>query len=927
MEKELGLGIVMEVTNRNVRVQFPASNCERLYSISSAPLQRVRFKEHDTVMSRDGNKYKITFVANDNGIFIYHSDHGSISETDISDTISFTTAKERLLSGSVDENRKFNVRWQALQLQHEIRQSSVRGFIGGRVDLIPHQFYIAHEVTSRYQPRVLLSDEVGLGKTIESCLILHRLLITGRISRVLIIVPQTLLHQWFIELIRKFNLIFRIVDEEYCQSIKASEDQANPFLEDQLVMVSLDFLSSHDYWSQKAIDARWDMVVVDEVHYLTCGGKAYQLVKSLNYSAHGLMLLTATPMQLGKRNHFDRLQLLDPDRYFEYDQFEKEIENYQTTAKFVTELMASGQIDILKLNKFNPLLLSSMKSLISSLDVSRQNDVDIKNQIVEKIIDYYGTGRAIFRNSRSTISGFPKRIIHLIPLTCHSDYLQNLTDEFKHDLETSDDNVHYVYEDDPRIDWMKSLLKYFKQEKVLIICRSISKAKAIEAALRSSQRIKMAVFHEQLSLLQRDRNAAWFANDDGAQLLICSEIGSEGRNFQFSHHLILFDLPINPELLEQRIGRLDRIGQKNDIIIYVPYAKASEYEILARWYHEGLRSFENNVPGVSEIYQHFEHKIKDIALNRQFSKIDNFILQTKKMCTKVKRQLEKGRDQLLALNSFRPKIAERVIAEIVRQDEDNKIEKFMLKVFDIFGIRSDKVDYRTYHLNMALLKTPEFPLPPHFEHELLVTFDRDIANRREDIEFLSMDHPMVTGAIDLILGSEIGNCTAILSTEPTNEKIILETIYILECIADKKLQIDRFLPPTPIQIIVNHKGEEISAIFSAEKLNKRCAEKANLELLKSPHFRYELLPAMLQKSDSFAEAASRKAVNAAIKQMEAILAKEKARLVELSGFNANIGKEEILNYEKHIQQLNKILQSAQLRLDSLRLAYITNANC
>jgi ATP-dependent helicase HepA len=72
--------------------------------------------------------------------------------------------------------------------------------------------------------------------------------------------------------------------------------------------------------------------------------------------------------------------------------------------------------------------------------------------------------------------------------------------------------------------------------------------------------MKIAQFHEELSLLQRDRNAAYFSEEDGAQLLICSEIGSEGRNFQFAHHLVLFDLPENPELLEQRIGRLDRIG-------------------------------------------------------------------------------------------------------------------------------------------------------------------------------------------------------------------------------------------------------------------------------------------------------------------------------------------------------------------------------
>ena len=84
---------------------------------------------------------------------------------------------------------------------------------------------------------------------------------------------------------------------------------------------------------------------------------------------------------------------------------------------------------------------------------------------------------------------------------------------------------------------------------------------ALQSALLDVLKVDSALFHEDLSLIQRDRNAAYFADQEGAQILLCSEIGSEGRNFQFAHHLVLFDLPLNPELLEQRIGRLDRIGQ------------------------------------------------------------------------------------------------------------------------------------------------------------------------------------------------------------------------------------------------------------------------------------------------------------------------------------------------------------------------------
>ena len=84
--------------------------------------------------------------------------------------------------------------------------------------------------------------------------------------------------------------------------------------------------------------------------------------------------------------------------------------------------------------------------------------------------------------------------------------------------------------------------------------------------------------------------------DTGAQVLLCSEIGSEGRNFQFASNLVMFDLPFNPDLLEQRIGRLDRIGQAHDIQIHVPYLEKTAQSVLVRWYHEGLDALRTYLP-------------------------------------------------------------------------------------------------------------------------------------------------------------------------------------------------------------------------------------------------------------------------------------------------------------------------------------------
>ena len=149
-------------------------------------------------------------VEDDGGLLTYVGGGKRVREDEISDTTSVCSPPERLLAGQVEPGEVFDLRYRALQMQARIRQSDVRGFLGGRIELIPHQFYILREVAARQIPRVLLADEVGLGKTIEACLIVQRLLAVGKARRVLILVPESLTHQWFVELLRRFNLWFSI---------------------------------------------------------------------------------------------------------------------------------------------------------------------------------------------------------------------------------------------------------------------------------------------------------------------------------------------------------------------------------------------------------------------------------------------------------------------------------------------------------------------------------------------------------------------------------------------------------------------------------------------------------------------------------------------------------------------------------------------
>ncbi|WP_438806294.1 helicase-related protein [Sodalis sp. (in: enterobacteria)] len=151
--------------------------------------------------------------------------------------------------------------------------------------------------------------------------------------------------------------------------------------------------------------------------------------------------------------------------------------------------------------------------------------------------------------------------------------------------------------------WLVDFLLDQRQEKVLVICAHTGTALQLEQVLREREGIRAAVFHKGLSLVDRDRAAAYFASaEDGAQVLLCSEIGSESRNFQFASQMVMFELPFNPDLLEQPIGRLDRIGQNRDIQIHIPYLEQSAQEMLLRWYHERLDAFEHTCPTGRALY-------------------------------------------------------------------------------------------------------------------------------------------------------------------------------------------------------------------------------------------------------------------------------------------------------------------------------------
>lgn len=924
-EPELGVGVVMETSKNRVKIDFPSGKETRQYALPEPPLRRVVFKPGDTIVDSNNTPLVVEHVQLNNGLLIYIAKERSLSEADLGEVNSNNSVLDQLLLGDVSSPRSFALRRESLNYDHQRRISPVNGFVGGRIDLIPHQLYIAHEVSSRYAPRVLLSDQVGLGKTIEACLIVHKLLLSGQASRILILVPDSLIHQWFVEMLRRFNLWFNIFDEERCAALDESAPDGNPFLDDQLIICSTSFLASSQKRTEQAVSADWDLLVVDEAHHLEWSldqvSTEYAIVEMLSKAAEGLLLLTATPEQLGVESHFARLRLLDPDRFSNYQTFINESKDQKVIANLVDELSQDK-----KPSQNNAALIEAMFG-VERLQSLNNGDEVAKEQLIEDLLDQHGPGRVLFRNTRAAMSGFPSRKVDLIEIEAAEDkdeWQKRMQIEFQSDLKTSRGEVgrkKFWFPDDPRVLWLAELLEKLNSAKVLLICKSMEKVLALDKALQKLSPSKIGVFHEGLSIVQRDRNAAWFAEPNGAQLLLCSEIGSEGRNFQFAHHLVLFDLPSHPELLEQRIGRLDRIGQKEDIQIHVPFLKGSPQEALVSWFHQGLNAFEENLEGGNQLAQLFLKKLEDIASKpldeKAANELKNLISETAKYQENLKEVLASGRDRLLEMNSFRPLVANELIESIKALDQDNSLEVFMTKVFRYFGIDMEDLASKTYLLHPARANREAFPSIP--DQGISVTFDRKRALSREDLGFVSWDHPMVTGAIDMVLSKGTGATSYGVLRDAEERGLLLEVIYVLETTGHEGVHVDRFLPRTPLRVLVDHTGEEVSDDFSADYFDKELRSGNMDDLLESETIVDVIIPKMVETASEVAEQLKADAIEEGLMKMSQTLDHEIGRLSALYKKNKAIRPDEVRKAMMEKNALIQLIADAQLRMDSIQL--------
>ena len=886
-EPELGLGTILQKAFRRVMVAFTASSEIREYALPNAILSRVRYAVGDQVSDGSGCAFMVTSITDAAGLLTYHGRDCSLPEGQLDAQLVFNRPQDRIANNELDASETFDLRLQTIQHQYTYQSSPLRGMMGGRIALIPHQLYVAESVVNMTRPRALLSDETGLGKTIEAALILHRKLLTGRARRALVLTPGALMHQWFVELLRRFSLFFSIFDEERCQAIEQNAPKSNPFLDDQLILCDINWLASNRARALQAIGAKWDMVIVDEAHHLETTPaprtpqsegeppeeppfSSYKLVKKLGSQSHGLLLLTATPEEMGVAGHFARLRLLDPSRYSSLKQFTQENAAYNELVPLIEKMIAREH-----LSKVD-------RSCIEELGIDPDGELP---DVAGQVLDCFGPGRVIFRNTRRIIKGFPPRVPCPAPLPPAPRCVEQ---------------------------WLADFLISHPDEKVLAIVHSKEDAVHFYDDLTQSTGCRIGLFHEDMNLIQRDRQAAWFSQEDGAQLLITSEIGGEGRNFQFSHHLVMLDLPENPEIIEQRIGRLDRIGQTQPINIHVPYPAGGTAALRVRWIHEALNALQAPLPGAHEMYVEFRPVLELLQEGEPTqAEIDTFIQQVRARKEDVSDRIAHGRDRLLELHSYRAPAAAHWVTALQEVDQSSVLADYLDYALDVLGIHPEPLDHSCWMLHTSPLFAEFIPGFP--AEGMAITFDRQIALQREDMAFMTWDHPLVHGIFDRILSTPTGNAAAAIWTTSAPVRYLLEAVYILEA-TTSATDAHLHLPATPIHLYVDESGCEWTGIKpQTEDLQPITAFNKDKPTLWQSRF-----APLLKPCGTLAEQQADVLRKQAAEQLNHSETQEIQRLYQLQQRNSGISRKELLKRAQRLTAGVQEIEQAPLRLDALR---------
>src|SRR5512138_112825 len=467
---------------------------------------------------------------------------------------------DALAGGDAGPASAFALRTRVVRLEALRRADSLGALLSSRVHVLPHQVGAAGRILGDRMPRFVLADEVGLGKTVEAGLVFAGMRQLGIAERVLVVVPEHLAFQWLAELFHKFNALFTLLTPDRVQSLGGPE---GALARSPHAIVSFEALTGDAELAAMAAAAPLDLVVVDEAHHLA-EDALHDVVAPVCRASFGVLLLTATPVRLDPREYFRLLSLVEPVASTSLDEFLARLEQHEAYAEIARALLAGAAVsDALEL----------LRKLSPGDDFfSRAEPLPHRLALLGHLADRYSLSARLVRNRRVKVGAFTARVLR------------------RQDVPEGGKRAALV-------ELCAGLAR--RHEKVLVFGHDVGALRDLQAGIAGAG-LEALLYDDAETIEARDRLVARFRDPEGPMVLLSGESGGEGRNFQFSHHLVCADLPDSPLVLEQRIGRLDRLGQTRPVEIHVVVEPGDE-AFLADLYEKEIGIFDEPVGGLDAV--------------------------------------------------------------------------------------------------------------------------------------------------------------------------------------------------------------------------------------------------------------------------------------------------------------------------------------
>ena len=661
---------------------------------------------------------------------------------------------EALASGQPGGLSAFRLRTLVARLEARRRADSLGALLSSRVHVLPHQVGAAGRILADRSPRFVLADEVGLGKTIEAGLVFAGMRQVGLAERVLVAVPEHLAFQWLAELFHKFNALFTLLTEERIAELGGPEAA---LARSPLAIVALEFLRAEPELVDAASDLPADLFIVDEAHHLA-DDELYAAVEPIARASFGLLLLTATPVRLDPREYFRLLGLVEPIPTATLEGFLARLSRHEAYAEVARGLLADGPppaaLERLRALEPDDAVLAELASS-EALEGAAGREA-----LLTHLADRYSLSGRLIRNRRVKVGAFTERVLRREEVAPGG-----------------------------KVEAGALLCARLaaEGEKVLVFHADPAVLKSLQAAVARLGR-EALVYDDADSIEARDRLVARFRDPDGPMVLLSGESGGEGRNFQFAAHLVCLDLPPSPLTLEQRIGRLDRLGQHRPVEIHL-LPEPGEEAFLADLYENEIGIFKEPVGGLDAVLASLPAELAALSEKPQAAR-QAFRLALAARVAEGRRAQHEGYDPILDRRSASlPELTELVRRATHRLGEgtaprpeemqealralsaslEEELEDACVDVAHRVGVEVD-TDQNVHPFEVAFTLGAQMrieALPgmeiPEESVTRLGSFWRETAVARDELEWFATGHKLVEALLGLVRDGEAGRTAALRS--------------------------------------------------------------------------------------------------------------------------------------------------------------------